>query len=109
MQNRFIELIREETERGKTILMSSHIFEEVERTCKRVGIIKDGRMAAIDSIEDLRKRHLRTYTVSLESEELAKKFAEDFGGNAHGQYVSLTARQSLEQIFMHYYGGDNHD
>lgn len=109
MQNRFIELIREETERGKTILMSSHIFEEVERTCERVGIIKDGRMEAIDSIEDLRKRHLRTYTVSLETEELAKKFAQDFGGDVHGQHVSLTARQSLEQIFMHYYGGDNHD
>ena len=35
MQNEFIDLILEEKERGKTILLSSHIFEEVERTCDR--------------------------------------------------------------------------
>lgn len=40
MQKRFIELIAKEKEKGKTILSSSHIFEEVERTCDRVGIIR---------------------------------------------------------------------
>lgn len=109
MQHRFTELIREETERGKTILMSSHIFEEVERTCERVGIIKNGRMMAINSIEELRDRHLRTYRVSLETEELARHFAKDFHGSAQGLSVSVTAKPSLEQIFMHYYGGEEHD
>lgn len=37
MQNRFIDLILEEKQRGKTVLMSSHMFEEVERTCARGG------------------------------------------------------------------------
>ncbi|WP_235601380.1 ABC transporter ATP-binding protein [Tissierella sp. P1] len=40
MQNKFIELILNEKSKGKTILMSSHSFEEVERTCDRIGIIK---------------------------------------------------------------------
>lgn len=43
MQNRFIDLILEEKQRGKTVLMSSHMFEEVERTCARVGILREGR------------------------------------------------------------------
>ena len=40
MQSEFINLIIEEKKRGKTILMSSHMFEEVEKTCDRVGIIR---------------------------------------------------------------------
>ena len=41
MQNRFIELMAEEKEKGKTIFLSSHMFEEVERTCDRIGIIRN--------------------------------------------------------------------
>jgi ABC-2 type transport system ATP-binding protein len=39
MQNKFIEMLKLEKQKGKTILMSSHIFEEVEKTCDRVAII----------------------------------------------------------------------
>ena len=46
MQNRFIQLLDAEKARGKTILLSSHMFEEVERTCHRVGIIRAGRPSA---------------------------------------------------------------
>ena len=46
MQSRFVHLVAEEQEHGKTVLMSSHIFEEVERTCDRIGIIRKGRMIA---------------------------------------------------------------
>lgn len=49
MQSRFIDLVAEEKKRGKTILLSSHIFEEVERTCDRVGIIRQGKLVAMDS------------------------------------------------------------
>lgn len=47
MQSRFVELIAEEKKRGKTILLSSHMFEEVERTCDRIGIIREGKLAAV--------------------------------------------------------------
>ena len=107
MQSRFIDLIAEEKRRGKTILMSSHIFEEVERTCDRVGIIRQGRLVAVDAVEALRQRHVRPYTVTLESEALAQAFAKDFSGVQKGLTVTLTARQSLEELFMHYYGGDD--
>lgn len=109
MQNRFIDLISDEKKRGKTILMSSHIFEEVERTCGRIGIIQNGRMAAVDDTDTLRRRHTRSYTVSLEDEASAEAFAADFGGTRTGLSVTVTTKQSLEEIFMNYYGGEKHD
>lgn len=109
MQNRFVELIAEEKEKGKTILLSSHIFEEVERTCDRIGIIKDGKMVTVDSVENLRERHMHKYIVTLNSEEEAMAFAKDFDGNASGKNVTVASKQSLENIFMNYYGGGEND
>lgn len=63
MQNRFIELIGEEKQRGATILLSSHIFEEVEKACDHVFFIKEGRLAADSSMEDVRKNKLRTFQI----------------------------------------------
>lgn len=109
MQNRFIELIADEKNKGKTVLLSSHIFEEVERTCDRIGIIKDGKLVTVDSVETLRERHMRTYTVSLNTPEEASEFAKDFGGTASGVNVTVASKLSLESIFMDYYGGGHND
>ncbi len=109
MQNRFVNFVAKEKEQGKTILMSSHIFEEVERTCDRIGIIRKGRMTAVDSAAALRERHTRSYTVTLENEAAAEAFAADFGGTRSGTKVTVTTKQSLEEIFMDYYGGDDND
>lgn len=109
MKNRFIDLIAEEKRRGKTILLSSHIFEEVERTCDRIGIIRAGRLVASDSVEALRKRHLHSYTVTLDTPEMAQAFARDFNGICDGMKVTVSAKQSLETVFMHYYGGEGND
>lgn len=109
MQNLFIQLIAEEKARGKTILLSSHMFEEVERTCDRIGIIRQGRMVAIDSVDTLRSRHLRTYTVRLDTPELAQNFAADFDGHCDGTSVTVTSRQNLESIFLDYYEGGTDD
>ena len=84
--------------------MSSHVFEEVERTCDRIGIIRKGRMIAVDSAAALHERHTRSYTVTLENGAVAKAFAADFGGICNGENVTVTAKQSLEEIFMNYYG-----
>ena len=104
MQNRFIELIAEEKKKGKTIFLSSHMFEEVERTCDRIGIIRNGRLVTVDSVETLRERHMHTYTVHLDSPKLAEAFAKDFEGICDGSTVTVAAKQSLETIFMTYYG-----
>lgn len=52
MQKVFIEMVLEEKAKGKTFLMSSHSFPEIERTCDRAAIIKDGVVIAVKDIPD---------------------------------------------------------
>lgn len=129
MQNRFVELILEEKAKGKTLLMSSHIFEEVERTCDEVLIIKDGRIVAQSDIESLKSTQRRGFTLKTENPEHTVNVLKaagfeigDVSGNATTVYVTgenidqfgktlgqftllgLDAKsQTLEDIFMHYY------
>ncbi|MFH5797038.1 ABC transporter ATP-binding protein [Haladaptatus sp. CMAA 1911] len=48
--------IDEESERGATVFVSSHLLDHVERVCDRVGIMREGSLVATDSIENLRER-----------------------------------------------------
>lgn len=63
----------------------------------------------MDEVDTLRKKHLRTYQVQLNSEEEAIAFARDFDGNCDGCLVTVSAKTSLEDIFMNYYGGNGND
>lgn len=56
MQAKFCDLIKREKAKGKTILMSSHIFEEIEKTCDIVAIIKGGKIAAQFEIDKIRRQ-----------------------------------------------------
>ncbi|CAK7077472.1 ABC transporter ATP-binding protein [Tissierella carlieri] len=131
MQNKFIELILNEKSKGKTILMSSHSFEEVERTCDRIGIIKRGRFVTIETVENLKKAQRKIYSISLRNEKAAKDFAteplEIISINGDKVQVAIkdnikvlttaldrhpvtgidVVSQSLEEVFMSYYGGEN--
>ena len=71
MQNRFIDLILEEKKKGTTIFMSSHLFEEVERTCERTAIIRRGQIAAVEDMEGLKKKRSRDYIITLDSKKSA--------------------------------------
>ncbi|MFP4632892.1 MAG: ABC transporter ATP-binding protein [Halobacteriales archaeon] len=51
---RMREIVEEENERGATVFFSSHVLGQVEAVCERVGIIQDGRMIQVDSIDGLR-------------------------------------------------------
>jgi len=50
------EIIRTEADRGATVFFSSHVLEQVEAVCDRVGIMNDGRLVAVDTIDALRER-----------------------------------------------------
>lgn len=133
MQNRFVELLNEERAKGKTILISSHKFEEVERTCHRVGIIKDGKLVALDSIGALKGLQVREYVVTLETQEDAAAFSKEplevtdvlgtcvivsvqnnmraliAAMNRHAVLNISAPEQSLEEVFMQYYGDGGRD
>ena len=73
MQNLFIEFIKEEKQKGKTILMSSHNFEEVERTCDRVAIINNGKIVAVEEISKLKAAQQKKYLVTVATKADVKK------------------------------------
>jgi len=54
VQQSFYQLVRESRLEGRTVFLSSHILSEVERTADRVGIIREGRLVKVDSVEGLR-------------------------------------------------------
>jgi ABC-2 type transport system ATP-binding protein len=54
VQQAFYALVREAKAEGRTVFLSSHILSEVERTCDRVGIIREGRLVKVDRVEALR-------------------------------------------------------
>ena len=88
MQGRLNDLILEEKGKGKTILFASHTFEEVERICDRVGMIKKGLMVNVDDIAGIRAAKKKSYIVSFATDEDAQRFArEGF------EVISLSGRQ----------------
>lgn len=73
MQNEMLNMILEEKHKGKTVLMSSHSFEEIEKTCDRAGIIRDGRLVSIEDITSLRNNKSQKFTVRLAGKADADK------------------------------------
>ena len=53
-QSFFEALVREGKREGRTVFLSSHVLSEVEKTCDRVAIIRDGRLVKVDSVDALR-------------------------------------------------------
>lgn len=129
MQTKFVDLIKKEKAKGKTILMSSHIFEEIENTCERIVMIKDGRLVADENINAMRNKMNKHYEISFSNMEDAIHFQELYSSNSYrknnvvyllsNQNINhlirelskfniedINARyQTLEEVFMKYYGG----
>lgn len=76
MQDVFIDYILEEKKRGKTIFLSSHIFREIDVTCDRIAIIKDGKIVSEFIADDLKNRSDKVYRVTFKDMESYNKFAE---------------------------------
>jgi ABC-2 type transport system ATP-binding protein len=65
MQSVFFDLLRSENKKGMTIFFSSHILGEVQLLCKRVAIIKDGKIIQLEDIENLRRKQLKKVSVEF--------------------------------------------
>jgi ABC-2 type transport system ATP-binding protein len=132
-QQEFTRMVVEAREAGSTVFLSSHILSEVEQTCNRVGIIREGQLVRVGSVAELKdiKRHEITITFAngvpaeafktLAGVEQVQTLADghtlrlDVSGSADAvvkaaaQYpvVTLTSHEpSLEDIFLRYYEGD---
>lgn len=63
VQHTFQQMVREVAADGRTVFLSSHVLDEVERSCDRVGIIRAGRLVAVEDMATLRRRALREVTI----------------------------------------------
>ena len=136
MQDVFVKYIHEEKARGKTILLSSHIFSEIDSTCDRIAIIKDGRIVSDFIADDLKHASKKYYDVRFKSEADEKTFENKISSissadmiKADGEraylsvddkdlnaFISLLSdldpvafsnrRESLEDYFMKFYKED---
>lgn len=77
MQTKFCELVAKERKQGKTILMSSHMFDEVEKTCDRVAIIKQGKIISEINIKDIEHKREKEFEIRFKTREIAEKFMQE--------------------------------
>ncbi|MEU8231125.1 ABC transporter ATP-binding protein [Actinoplanes sp. NPDC048967] len=128
LQQEFVRLVQEARREGATVFMSSHVMSEVQHTADRVGIIRDGRLVAVESVESLRAHALRSVTLTFDGAFDAADFARVPGftdltvagptlrGRLAGHTDELVKAASrytvrdllceepdLEEIFFHYY------
>jgi ABC-2 type transport system ATP-binding protein len=132
-QQEFDGMVKEAREEGRTVFLSSHVLSEVEKTCTRVGIIRDGRLVRVGGVHEL--SDIKRYEITIvfahpvpadtfatldgvaevetlnngSAVRLAMQGAADAVIKAAAQYsvVSLTSYEpSLEDVFLKYYQRD---
>ena len=127
MQQTVYKLIKEASENGTTIFMSSHNLAEVERVCDRVSIIKKGKMITTESIDSLKDKRVYSVRITFKNkptEEIFKEIeTEGLESIQHGFKFTIKGdinptlsilnnqeiddlevnRASLEDIFLEYY------
>lgn len=129
VQQTFYELVDEARTNGQTVFISSHILPEVERLCDRVGIIREGRLVAVETVSALKARALRRLEITFEAPVPAEQFTKlpgvqdvtvadrylrctvvgslDAVVKAAAQYTVVNIRSeepSLEEVFLTFYG-----
>ena len=96
------ELLLEVARLGKTILFSSHILADVGELCTRVGIIEDGKLAALGTLQQLSEHvmpHRQIHIGLLDRKEEAKTMLQSITGVSEVRIVENTSRISLEVDF----------
>jgi ABC-2 type transport system ATP-binding protein len=68
MEEEFQRIARAAAARGQTIFLSSHILDEVEDLCDRVGILRDGRLVEVAALEELRRMHTTVFEAIVDGD-----------------------------------------
>ena len=123
MQREFFEILKERNKKGMTVFLSSHILSEVQRFCSRAAIIREGKIIASGSVEELTHTNAKRVTVqgtfdpSGMPDVLDLQISGDtvsflYGGDINLLLSRLSRHQimdlsisepDLEEIFLHYY------
>ncbi|MDH6368864.1 ABC-2 type transport system ATP-binding protein [Paenibacillus sp. PastF-3] len=93
MRAEFVNILNEEKKKGKTIFMSSHMFEEVEHTCDKVALIKDGKLIAVKATAEVKHSEDKVYKIEFLSHEDYQRFLCE-------PYEFAEKRDSQNQVFL---------
>ena len=77
MRLAFMDIIKNEHKKGKTVFMSSHMFEEIEISCDRVALINNGRIADVVDMNEIRCPKVKQFKVEFCDEENFRRFADE--------------------------------
>lgn len=77
MRVAFLDILKEEHAKGKTIFISSHMYEELETTCDRVALINNGRIEEITDMNDIRNRPVKEFKIEFNSAEDYSRFLKE--------------------------------
>ena len=77
MRATFLNIIKEEHKKGKTILMSSHSFEELESTCDRVALINDGHIIDVCGMDEIHNREFKEFKIEFNTAEDYQRFIRE--------------------------------
>lgn len=77
MRATFLDIIKEEHKKGKTIFMSSHSFEEIESTCDKVVLISDGHIVDVCNMNDITNRPVKDFKIEFNNKEDYQKFLKE--------------------------------
>jgi len=126
LQQKFYEFLHKQKKKGKTQFFSSHILSEVDKICDRVGIIRDGKLVALEDIETLKSKKGKIIRLRIKEKPEAFKGPKDMNikdgwiqfvaSDDVDRWIKLLAKYtildleinefSLEDIFIHYYKGE---
>lgn len=129
IQREFYGILAERNKAGTTIFLSSHVLSEIQKYCKHAAVIREGRILACDSIENLGHANAKEVTLSgvtappmLEGMRNVKTEADTVSFLYSGETQKLLnalaqlnatdvmiTEPDLEEIFMHYYKEEPHD
>lgn len=132
MQQQFHELLRDTAAAGRTVLLSSHSLDEVQRVATRVALVREGRLVVTDTIANLQARVPVTIDITFEGPVDVSAFAELPGvravqagpetirlqvvgpvdpvlkaAAAHTSRSIVARPADLEELFMRFYGEDD--
>lgn len=126
MQKEFFDILRERNREGTAILLSSHVLSEIQRNCTRAAIIRDGRIIACSSVDELSKTSAKRVSVhgrvelsglsgvrdvKAAQDTVSFLYSGDMGELLHtlsrGLVDDLSVTEpDLGEIFLHYYEKD---
>src|SRR5207253_4034841 len=86
-QQEFDGMVREARDEGRTVFLSSHVLSEVEKTCTRVGIIREGRLVKVGGVHDL--KDIKRYEITI-------SFAQPVPVEAFARLEGVASAQKLE-------------